>query len=333
MKNIVVNDEYVQADIKPLLFLEEYMALLHKDMISLVGQNSLKSVACPGCDSTHSKRFFERFGLQYCECLDCASVYANPRPSDSQIGLFFKEATAKTFWRNQLSEASQHKRKDKIIKPRLEWVLDSVAEHAPGAKHWVDIHPSQHRYLDAMAQSSIAQKTVVYPYGNFNIPSSIKVIHQPWWSLPADFSCDVVTLFEVMDHASDVNQLFNVLHQIVSPGGLCFLTAILSSGFDVKELGSNAPNIVPPDRLNVLSVKGLKQVIEKHGFECLEFSTPGVLDLDIVTQAVNKNPSLPISNFVRSLIASEDEEVKRMFGEFLQRSLLSSYGRVLFRKV
>ncbi len=333
MKNIVLNDEYRQGDLKPAVLLDEYIALLHKDMLSLVNQNSLRQTSCPACLAKSSAPSFERFGLSYHTCLPCGSLYVNPRPSDSQIGLFIKESTAKNFWRTQLSEASQNKRKDKIIKPRLEWVNDSIAEHLSNAKHWIDVHTSQQRYIEAMAQSAIAHKTVVYPYGSFAIPSSIKVIVQPWWNMPAGVKADVLTLFEVMDHASDVDALFKVIKQTLTPGGLCFMTTILGSGFDVKELGSNAANIYPPDRLNALSVKGIQTLMNRHGFECLEFSTPGVLDVDIVAQALQKNPAIPVSAFVRSLILESDDETKRAFGEFLQANLLSSYGRILFRKV
>lgn len=333
MKNIVVHDQYHQSDLKPAAFLEEYIALLHKDMRTLVSSNTLIKVNCPACQSNHVASHFERLGLQYQECEQCMSLYVNPRPSDSQIGLFFKESSAKVFWRQQLVEASQNQRKDKIIKPRLNWLLDSIAEHLPRAQHWVDVHPNQQRYIEAMAQTPLSQKTVIYPYGPFVIPPAISVIQRPWWDLQQEIKADVVTLFEVADHASDVARLMQVVNGMLATGGLCFITTILGSGFDVRELGSQASNIFPPDRLNVLSVKGWKAMVERHGFECLEVSTPGVLDLDIVALELKRNSDIVASGFIKQLVKDSDEETKRSFSEFLQKNLLSSYGRMVIRKV
>ena len=142
---------------------------------------------------------------------------------------------------------------------------------------------------------------------------------------------DVISLFEVIDHTSDVRDLFETIDKVLRPGGLCFLTAILSSGFDVQVLWEHADNIYPPDRLNVLSVKGFKLLVEKYGFECVEFSTPGILDLEIVRNALKTNEDLSISRFVREIIEGH-ESVQRSFQEFLQQNLLSSYGRILLRK-
>lgn len=332
MKNIVVNDEYRQVDLKPTAFFDEYLALLHQDMLTLVGQNTLKQIDCPACKSAGSQASFERFGLQYHTCVNCASLFVNPRPSDTQLSRFFKESKAKVFWRNQLFEASQQQRKNKIIKPRVEWVIDSTAEYLPLAKHWVDLHTSQQRYIEALSQSAFPLKTVIFPYGNFMIPTGVNLVNKPWWEINDDINADVITAFEVMDHACDVDALFMSLKKMLNNGGLCFLTTILGSGFDIKELGNHAPNVFPPDRLNALSVKGLRELIERHGFECLEFSTPGVLDLDIVAQALQRNPSIAVSEFIKSLALNADEDTKRSFSEFLQRNLLSSYGRILIRK-
>jgi len=112
-----------------------------------------------------------------------------------------------------------------------------------------------------------------------------------------------------------------------------FMTCTLSSGFDIKELGAHAKNLYPPDHLNVFSVKGIKSLIDQHGFECLEFSTPGILDVEIVARALKDDPKIPVSAFVKDLVLNQSEDVQRSFQEFLQVNLLSSYGRILIRKV
>ena len=332
MKNIVVNDEYSPSDLKPSGLLEQYIGLLRKDVAGLLPA-ARQGSGCPACASMRTSGHFEKFGILYQECADCRSLYVPLRPADADIARFYRQAPSKIFWRDQLSEASRQERKTRIIKPRFEWVADSICEYLPKAGHWMDIHTGQSRYLEAMAAVKIARKSIVYPYCGVPANSGITVIDTPWWDLDSPRSADVLTLFEVLDHAQDVAGLMSKIKHLLKDGGLCFITVILASGFDVKELGQHAVNIYPPDRLNVFSVKGLQHLIRHHGFECLEFSTPGVLDLDIVAAALKKNPAIGVSPFVRELALNGGDQARRSFSEFLQANLLSSYGRVLIRKV
>jgi len=332
MKNIVVNEAYQQSDLKPSVLLQEYVTLLQKDVAALLTSALLKDTVCPACASAKSVEHFEKFGMSYKECADCQSLYIASRPSDAVIARFFRQAPSKIFWRDRLSEASRVKRKAKIIKPRFEWITDSTAEYLPRAEHWVDLHTGQARYLEAMVAAPFARKTVIYPYCDVPPSAGMTVIDKPWGEAKLSSKADIVTLFEVIDHASDVSALLLRLKDMLNDRGLCFMTAILASGFDIKELGRHAKNIYPPDRLNVLTVKGLKGLFERHGFECLELSTPGILDLEIVAAALKEDPVIPTSAFIRDLAINGSDGAKDAFQEFLQANLLSSYGRILIRK-
>lgn len=110
------------------------------------------------------------------------------------------------------------------------------------------------------------------------------------------------------------------------------MTVILISGFDLQLLWDKSENLFPPDRLNVFSVEGLYSLFDRFDFECLEFSTPGILDVEIVTEAIKKNPDIQFPRFFEYLFEKRSDAVKRSFQEFLQEGLLSSYGRILIRK-
>ncbi len=331
MKNIVVADQYSQSDLKPSDLLQQYLNMLPKDVTEFLSTSAVLTKQCPACNSLRGEPKFIKFGLQYHECDACATWYVVNRPSDEAISNFYRQAPSRQFWRNQLSEASRQQRKEKIIKPRFEWMMDSIMEHCPKAEHWVDVHTSQKRYVEAMAAMPIAQKSLLSPYCEGTL-GNITRIDKPWWQADG-LKAQVISVFEVLDHTSDVAGLMTAVRGMLNSGGLCFITTILSSGFDVKELGGQAPNIFPPDRLNVFSAKGLKALLERNGFECLEFSTPGILDVAIVAKALKENPDITVSPFVRDLVLNQDDDVRKSFQEFLQANMLSSYGRILVRKV
>ncbi len=335
MRNIVILDDFHQSDFKPADLLKQYMQMLSTDVFRyLVDGQKLVETSCPACASASSVKTFERYRLTYRQCQACDTLYISPRPSDEQIHQFYLNAPSCKFWREQLSEASRVKRTEKIIKPRLEWVLDSAAEYCPAAKHWADIHAAQWRYVQAMAEASrLTHKTLVNPYCQLKSTEGMAVVREPWWQAALSQPADIVTIFEIIDQASRPSDLLASVRNMLASGGLCFMTCILASGFDVKELGVNAQNIYPPDRLNCFSVKGIKSLIDRHGFECLELSTPGILDIEIVAKALKDNPQLALSAFIKDLVLNQPDEVKRSFQEFLQANLLSSYGRILIRKI
>lgn len=335
MKNIVISDEYNQVDLKPSELVKRYITLTQEDVRHLLASAKLSLCNCPACGAKERKTSFVKFSLTYQECGQCHTLYVSPRPDDKILNDYYQKSAARTFWRDELSKATDRKRKEKIIKPRFQWILESTGEYFKTAQTWVDVNTSQYSYIDAMADANIfTNKIILNPYlkiqqGDYQ---RVTIVQKPWWEYSLQNKVDVISLFEVADHTSDVGGLMNFANQVLTDGGLCFLTTILSSGFDLQVLWEQADNLYPPDRLNCFSMKGLKILFEKHGFECLEFSTPGILDVEIVAKAMQANPTLDVPRFVRDLVKNSGEEAKRSFQEFLQSACMSSYGRILLRK-
>ncbi len=331
MKNIVIADEFSAVDFKPSDLLKEYLALTAKEAAAFFPPTALKTVPCPACTSTQSKNAFAKFGLTYQECQACATLYVSPRPSDAEIVRFYKTSQARKFWNERLYGTTAVRRQEKIIKPRFQWIEDSIQEYLPDAKHYADINANQRGYLAAIWNlSGLSSKTLINPLIPTEDFTNINIDEKPWHEVAGQW--DVISLFEVLDHTSDVEALFKKTHASLSSGGLVFLTSILGSGFDVQTLWENAENLYPPDRLNLLTVEGMNTLVKRHGFECLEFSTPGILDVEIVAKTLEAKPDLDLPRFVRYVLGRPEHE-RRAFQEFLQANLLSSYGRILLRKV
>ena len=336
MKNIVVFDEYTAIDLKPSSLITKYIELTKEDIARLlVNKQELTSCGCPACQSKAIESPFTKFGLQYNECRECRSLYISPRPADDVLNRYYHEAKARIFWREELSKRTSQKRKEKILRPRFQWILDSTQEYRPEAKSYADVNTSQYDYAETMAQAAVfKRKILIDPFFDSLLkppPGGVQILDRSWWQASFHEELDVLSLFEVLDRISDADQLLMAVNKMLKKGGLIFITAILASGFDVQVLWEKADNLYPPDRLNVFSLEGLKILFVRHGFECLELSTPGILDVDIVAKAVEKDMDLKISRFTRNLL-ERGEETRNSFQEFLQQNLLSSYARVVLRK-
>ncbi len=337
MKNVVVSDEYNELDLKPSDLLKEYIQRTQADVFQLLANPAgLKTCFCPGCGSDNARAAFKKFGLQYQECAACKTLYVSPRPDDKTLNNYYANAGARIFWRDKLSKSTDKKRKEKIIKPRFQWLIDSTQEYLPRAAQWADIHTTQYGYIEEMLRTEFfRRKTLIQPFLKkeiFQSDSRVSIFEGENWGQHFNGQIDVVSLFEVADHAADIESLFQNVHRILKAKGLCFVTAILASGFDIQTLWEKAENLYPPDRLNVFSVEGFKKLFERHHFECLEFSTPGILDVDIVAKSLPQNGGSGQYRFIEQIINGKDDQVKRAFQEFLQANLLSSYGRILLRK-
>lgn len=337
MKKVVIFDEYNEIDFKPSKLLHRYFQLAKKDILKffIKGQRMIKSV-CPGCQGKKILSSFQKFGLNYVECADCHTVYVTPRPDDISLQEFYTLSEARKFWHEELSKATTRKRKEKIIKPRIQWIIDSTQEYLPDSEHIVDINTNQYGYIEELLENKFFKKKTLInlslPFNNQKFDPCINIINTPTWEVSLEERVDVVTIFEVVNHMADVDMLFAKIHGMLKDKGLCFITVILISGFDLQILWDKSENLFPPDRLNVFSTEGMYSLFDRHGFECLEFSTPGILDVEIVTNAIKRNPRIKAPRFVKYLIQNRNEAVKRSFQEFLQEGLLSSYGRILIRK-
>ena len=336
MKNIVLFDEYRELDFKPTQLIKTYLELVEKDVESFfLSRGNLIECTCPGCLGNEVASGFNKFGLTYIECKRCHTLRISPRPSDHDLLQFYRNSSARKFWRNELSKATQKKRREKIAKPRYEWVSDSIREYLPDAASLLDLNTNQETILEEISLlGGFKQKLLLNPFMNIgeNQVAEIEIVNEPLRDLAIQNELDVVTLFEVPDRTSDVESLFQNIHRLLRRDGLCFITAILISGLDLQVLWTTADNLFPPDRLNVFSVEGLQALFERHGFECLEFSTPGLLDIDIIARNIVEKPGADVPRFIKYMIENRSPETKKAFQEFLEANLLSSYGRILIRK-
>ena len=337
MKSVVIRDEYSEVDFRPPVLMNKYLELVAKDVAEFfVKSDRLQDSGCPACKFAEALDAFKRFGLQYRECVNCGTLYVTPRPHDIDLSRYYGHSPSRAFWRDELVPMTAKKREIKVIRPRVAWIVDSTRQYCPQAQSLMDINTTQYGYVAALAQDKFfAKKIFCNPFlrsGDLKLGPGLEVADIAWQQAALREKVDVVSAFEVLDRTADVEAMCLSLRNLIKPGGLLFMTAILASGFDLQVLWEKADHIYPPDRLNVFSVEGLKLLAERHQFQILEFSTPGLLDLEALERGLSRYPDMGLPRFFQYLIKRKDAAAKKNFQEFLQANLLSSYGRILLRK-
>jgi hypothetical protein len=293
MKTVVSLQDLLEFEIRPGALLAEYQRLTEA-AVRAWPRSVFRETDCPACGSRSARPAFERFGLQYRECADCATVYLSPRPDERTLAEHARSSVPAAFWRERLLPDTEDARREKILLPRNDWVHDAIAEYAPDARAIVELVPNGGR-----------------------IPPG---------------PIDAMTAFETFDRAADPPALVRAAHGALRSGGLLFATAPSVSGFELQVLWERAATVAPPEKINLFSIRGFKALFS-DGWELLELSTPGMFDVESVRRAVAADPSAPWPRFVRSLVLDTDDQQRLEFQECLQRARLASFARLLVRRV
>lgn len=93
---------------------------------------------------------------------------------------------------------------------------------------------------------------------------------------------DVVTAAEIVEHIPDPQEIFDEAFRIIRPGGLFWATTPHGRGLSGKILGSRWSCVAPPEHLHLFSVKGLKTMLEKAGFNQIEIKAHGVNPYELI---------------------------------------------------
>jgi hypothetical protein len=114
---------------------------------------------------------------------------------------------------------------------------------------------------------------------------------------------------------------------------LLALTTRAGSGFDIQALWERLDTVFPLEHINLLSVDGMGILAERHGFEMVELSTPGQLDVQVVARVLASQQEWePQDRILRRLVMETGEDGMEDLQRFLQKHLRSSHMRVVARK-
>jgi hypothetical protein len=269
---------------------------------------------CPACGGTSSTHFAEIMGVEYRWCSDCRSVYALVVPDVAQR---YRTCPAlNEFKRSEGFQESSRESRMGIWQDSLFWIRFRCARYLGKVAGFriIDID-NPYNALSAMMQESGLGDHYERVSG---VPESTH-------------KSDLIFYLDNLRKDSSPLDVLAGIHELLEDNGLLFLTARLGSGFDVLALKGNNPTVFPCEHLFLPSPQGLITLLEKVGFEVLEFFTPGNLDIEYVLQ--NRDLVEDGGALVDQILMVQDTSTLLEFQRFLQKSGLSSYARLVARKV
>ncbi len=316
MRSIQSGLAFPLAAVKPLDDLEAYRAQCVAATRQALATGAKPRRDCPACETALAP-VGDVDGLAYGRCGTCGSIAL----------LAVTEAGA---WRALLHAANGFRRApsafhrrisesriETVYAPKLDWIRGALRMHGVTRPRLVEATTPPSDFTPMLSAADA--------FGEVAMQDEMDLAHGA-----AGPAVDVVLLLESLDRVDDPARLVRAAAARLSRGGLVFVTALVWSGFDLAVLGLRNRYLYPPDRATCFTLAGLERLLERAGFDLVEASTPGVLDVEIVAAHLRHDPSLRLSDFERRLVEA-DAETRQAFQAFLQERRLSSFARLMGR--
>lgn len=324
MRSIQVQDTFSLSSVKPLEELLEYRGFcLEATKKALQHSQHLSCRTHPPLTEVTLERYGEVDGLLYGRCPKSGS-------------LFLRELPDPKIWAELLAEVSQYRhspqsfhaglaqsRMDHVYEPKLEWIRETLRFQGIHWPRMLEVVTPPSHFTRPLQESHCCSEVITVNEMDLIVDRGAVRQYTP---------LQAAVLLESLDRVHDPLTLIKSVTECLEPGGVIFITALVSSGFDMSVLGLQNQYLYPPDRANCFSLQGLVSLLEETGLIPLEVSTPGVLDVQIVLAHLHNNPTIPLSPFERELLLHGDEERRTAFQEWLQRCQLSSFARLVAKK-
>ena len=332
MEHAIIDSDLSREDIQPSQLIDEYLELLNSDIREILLSEGLIEQGCPTNGETMIIDNFQKMGLKYNVSETFGNIYISPRPNQEQLIKFYRQSKAREFWLTHVLTKTIALRKKKLFHPHLEWIQAFVQQYSGGsAKSIAEYYPNHWGYYShSLDSGSNWEYKMVDPLFLPEL-ADIDSMKEDTLNSETDHHFDAIVLFEALDRSINPSEVMNWVKNHLKDGGLCFITCLLASGFEIKILGESSTVFIPPERMNLFSVEGMIAFLEKMGgFEIIEFSTPGVFDIPNVIENMER---VRESRFLEYLLKVRNEpKLIESFMEFLQSNRLSTFGRLVLQK-
>lgn len=333
MKTTVIVDELRLCDVRPDLIAQEYAALRRDEALTLIGDENAawtgRPYPNPDCAPESA---FVRDGLSFQHCKTHGTIFASPVPTQETLDTLVRDGASAQLRRRHFEQRFSESQRASTHAPVLRWAHEIIDEYNLIAPEIGLVGNDETGLATDLADKIQPARFIL----------SERISAQPAPAKAEVIDAEMVPP-EALDLAFDIGSLERVANPLarialwshmLKPGGFIAFTTSTASGLEYRLLGPDAPSFIALDRLTMYSVPALDTVLRANGFEVVELSTPGRVDVESLsalfeTQEASDDPL----NFWRYLFRHGDQQMRADLQTFLQRHRLSSYARVLARKL
>lgn len=218
-------------------------------------------IDCPVCAGQSFSPLFTKQNEEFVRCGVCQLMLINPRPELGQVQQTYD------------SEYSDHyiNKADKKLKRCAHWVK-RIEKNFKAKGNWLDVGCSA-GFVVAAAKGAgfnafgveIEQAAVKYATDELKLDNVAAGVLEEQAYPDAFF--DVISLYDVIEHVPDLNQVVAELKRILSPTGVVEIrTPDLGHWLTPKDL-SSWKEVKPSEHLYYFEAETLSRIFAKHGLK------------------------------------------------------------------
>jgi cyclopropane fatty-acyl-phospholipid synthase-like methyltransferase len=322
-----------EEEIRPQKVFDEYLRLTQEDAEHYFANAPRDEVGCPACNGP-GEFAFAKHGFDYQTCAKCHSLFVNPRPQANAFAKYYTESPSSKFWATTFYKVTAEARREKLWKPKARMIRDALERYNAAGHAVVDIGGGYGLFAEEMQSLSNYPVTVIEPgpcLADVCREKSLRVIEKFLEEVnTADLpeGPKAFVSFELFEHLHNPAAFLECLNNLMGAGDMFLLTTLSGAGLDIQVLWQDSKSVSPPHHLNFLNPRSVQILLERIGFEVLEVTTPGKLDIDIL---VNNQAHIK-DCFWRTFAATATEEIKEQWQSLIASSGFSSHMMVICRK-
>jgi len=329
-KNIKSNPIF--EDVKPTKILDEYLRLVQLDAENFFNDDKRHHINCPACDNK-GKYSFTKNGFKYENCSNCNSLYVSPRPENEVFKHYYTKGKSVEFWATTFYKVTSEARRKILWKPKAKMINNIVNKYAEGAKI-IDVGGGYGIFAEEMESISGNPVTIIEPSSDL-----AKLCREKGLIVIDKFLEDVnknelpsgpktFVSFELFEHLHDPILFVQQVAELMNSKDIFVFTTLSSSGIDIQALWENSKSVTPPEHINFFNPYSIKLLLSKTGLDCLEVTTPGKFDIDILCD----NRELIKDRFLKTFVTYATKDEKNTWQKMVSKSGWSSHMMVCCQK-
>ena len=142
-----------EEEIRPQKVFDEYLRLTREDTLSFFSNVTRENGGCPACNANGEKSF-TKHGFDYEVCLECQTLFVNPRPIAETFTRYYTESASSEFWATTFYKETAAARSEKLWKPKAKMVQAILASNNASEYSIVDIGGGYGLFAEEMRRIS-----------------------------------------------------------------------------------------------------------------------------------------------------------------------------------
>jgi len=323
-----------EEEIRPNKLFDTLLDLIVEDVDTYFLNAKYTNENCPACNKK-GQFVFSKNKFHFEECSFCKTLYVNPRPDKQSLNKYYTESKSTKFWATTFYKATEKNRREKVWKPKAQLIYDKIIEYRKETQNIIDIGGGYGIFVEEFNKISSISHVIIEPSydlaqicrdkGLFVVEKFLEDVNKN--DLTKKFNTFVS--FELFEHLLSPKIFLEILHKIMNSNDIFIFTTLNGMGVDIQSLWEDSKSISPPMHLNFFNPKSVEELLNRIGFDVIEVSTPGKLDISILENNINKIKDRFWKNFIDYSTENEKNKMQNM----IRDNLLSSHMMIVCRKV